>query len=140
MGPICLLRSIDRSSHIPIASKSTLFYTLPHMTSKEDQDKDHGADNLPAIQDQIQLTAEQPEVKHFPANTAETSIKEDNINYATFQLQVVSQCWEHATTFARVIKLLREQREVIKFRSDVMGLKYGFKGESNTIDELNPLD
>lgn len=97
---------------------------------------------LPALPDEeISLDhIQQPDIPDFQINTHATSIKKNDLELATMGLKVVAESWKHATSFSRVMRLLKEQRDAVKFRRDVMGIPYGSQGSGTREIDLNPID
>jgi hypothetical protein len=97
---------------------------------------------LPALPgEELDISAiEVPLIPDFAHNTAISSIRKNDLELATMGLKVVAECWQHANSFGRVMRLLKETREGVKFRREVLGLEYGTKSSSTGRDDLTPID
>ncbi len=97
---------------------------------------------LPALPDEeLDLSSIiQPPIEDVPANAALTTIRKNDIELATASLKVVQECWNHATSFSRVMRLLKETRDAVKFRREVLGLPYGSQGASTKGNDFEPID
>lgn len=96
-------------------------------------------DNLPAALT-VSIDVDIPETQEFPVNVAESTLREDDLKYATTQLHVLSSLWGQELTIPNVLRLLRETREVVKFRRDVLGIPYGYHNQSSKGNDFTPLD
>lgn len=97
---------------------------------------------LPAVQDEDFGLSDikQPDIVDYPANVAHTTIRASNLEIATMNLKVVREMWGSATSFGRVMRLLKESREAVKFRNDVLGIPNGATGTGSTKNVFEPLD
>jgi hypothetical protein len=99
-------------------------------------------ENLPAVPEGegLEINIPYPEVRHHEPNVADTTIMKNNAETATFQLQVIAELWKQPKSFSRILRLLKEQRTAIEFRSDALGIQFGHKGDSAKRNEFTPLD
>lgn len=97
---------------------------------------------LPAtIDEEIDIShVQHPDIPDYPANVAQTTIRKNNLEVATMNLKVVREMWNHATSFGRVMRLLKESREAVKFRNDMLGFPNGATSKMPTGDDFTPID
>lgn len=95
--------------------------------------------NLPLQQDDELPPITHPGVPDVERNVALSTIQDNDLKIATMHLKGIQAAWGTVNSVNKLFRLMREEREAVKFRREVLGLEYGSKGSGTRQSDFDPL-